>query len=200
MYALYKTSTASRGTRYEFQEEASLFGCNSGWIPYFLQKQLKPTDVEPFKWSIDLKTAFETEKRPNHSLVINLKPKNKEANLSLYELVRVWGYSASGWSPIMIHVRGLFIDDDPASVNEQDFVKNEEDIENPVFSMMYLSGTVNGGKIVGRWTPPGPSPTNSVLLWPETLEYFSSEAKKVIEKFEGISGADHDNATGFRLP
>ena len=82
----------------------------------------------------------------------------------------------------MIHIRGLFIDGDPMLVDEQGFVKNTKDVEDPVFSMMYLSGTVRGGKIVGKWTPPGPSSTNSVLLWPDTLEYFSSEAKKVIEK------------------
>ena len=43
-------------------------------------------------------------------------------------------------------------------------------------------GTVEEGKIVGKWTLPGPSPSNSVLLWPDTLEYFTSEARKVIEK------------------
>ena len=182
MYTLYKTSTVSGGTRYEFQEEASLFGCNSGWIPYFLQKQLKATDDEPLEWSIDIKRAFEAEEKPNCALIINLKPNSKEANLSLYELVRVWGYTASGWTPMMIHIRGLFIDEDPSLVNEKDFVKNNKNVEDPIFSLMYLSGTVHEGKIVGRWTPPGPSPTNSVLLWPETMKYFSSEAMKVIER------------------
>jgi len=83
MYALYKTTAVPDGTRYEFQEETSLFGCKSGWIPHFLQKQLKVGDCEPLKWNIDLKTAFAIENMPNHALVINLKPKNKEANLSL---------------------------------------------------------------------------------------------------------------------
>ena len=33
----------------------------------------------------------------------------------------------------------------------------------------------------GKWTPPGPSPTNSVLLWPDALKYFWQRAKNIID-------------------
>ena len=68
-----------------------------------------------------------------------------------------------------------------SSLYDQQRSEKEEEIEDPIFSMMYLSGTIIQGKITGRWTPPGPSPTNSVLLWPDTFQYFSSEAQKIIK-------------------
>lgn len=179
MYALYKKLKDTNGYKYEFQKKVSLFGCNCGYIPDFLRKQLGGEETEPHKWKLDLKTAFEKEGKENNVLVINLKPNSK--NLSLYELVRVWGYSSSGWTPIMIYIRGLFIDGDPHPFNDRYFVRKEEEIEDPIFSMMYLNGTISQGKISGKWTPPGPSPTNSVLLWPDVLDYFSSMAKQITD-------------------
>ena len=181
MYAIYQKQEDTDGYRYVFKKKTSLFGCNSGYIPYLLQKQLIAKATEPFAWKLDLKEAFEKEGMTNSVLVINLKPNSKEANLSLYELVHVWGYSASGWTPIMIYIRGLFVDEDPQLFDDRDFIRKEEDMEDPILSMMYLSGTITHGKITGRWTPPGPSPTNSVLLWPDTFQYFSSEAQKIIK-------------------
>jgi len=181
MYALYEKQKEVTGYRYVFKKKTSLFGCNSGYIPYLLKKQLAPEVTEPYAWKLDLKESLTKEGLENSVLVINLKPNNKEANLSLYELVNVWGYSASGWTPIMIYIRGLFVDEDSRLFNDRDFIRKEKEIEDPIFSMMYLSGTVKKGKILGRWTPPGPSPTNSVLLWPDTLQYFSLEAQKIIE-------------------
>lgn len=164
-----------------FKKQTSLFGCNSGYIPNLLRKQLTAEATEPYAWKIDLRKAFAKERMANSVLIINLKPNSKEANLSLYELVNVWGYSASGWTPIMFYIRGLFVDEDPNVFNVRDFIRKEEEMEDPIFSMMYLRGTIKQGKITGRWTPPGPSPTNSVLLWPVTFQYFSSEAQKIIE-------------------
>ena len=94
MYAIYQKQKDKDGYRYVFKEQTSLFGCNSGYIPYFLQKQLIAKATEPFAWKLNLKEAFEKEGMANSVLVINLNPNSKEANLSLYELVHVWGYSA----------------------------------------------------------------------------------------------------------
>jgi hypothetical protein len=184
MYVLYKKFKIDNGYKYVFQEQTSLFGCNSGYIPYLLQKLLKPKDTEPFAWELDLNKAFKQEDMENYVLVINLKPYSKEPNLSLYELVKVWGYSAFGWTPVMFYIRGLFIDENPHSFDEKNFFRKEEEIEDPIFSMLYLHGTVINGKISGRWTPPSPSSTNSVLLWPDTFKYFSREAEKIIKSKE----------------
>lgn len=181
MYARYEKLEEKDGCRYVFKEQTSLFGCNSSYITFLLQKQLPAEVTQPVAWKLDLKNAFEKEGLADSVLIINLKPNSKQANLSLYELVNVWGYSASGWTPIMIYIRGLFIDEDPQLFDDRDFFRKAEEIADPIFSMMYLRGTIELGKITGKWTPPGPSPTNSVLLWPNTFEYFSSEAKKIIE-------------------
>jgi len=42
---------------------------------------------------------------------------------------------------------------------------------------MYAAGTVKSGQLHGKWNPPGPSPTNAVLLWPDALAYFMKCAK-----------------------
>jgi len=37
-----------------------------------------------------------------------------------------------------------------------------------------LYGSIKEGEIIDKWLFPGPSPTNSVLLWPEALEFFTN--------------------------
>jgi hypothetical protein len=93
----------------------------------------------------------------------------------------VWGYSAEGWTPILFHLRGLVVDEDLRRFDQIDFVRVPSEIDDPIFSMMYLRGTVKNGRLEGRWTPPGPSPTNSVLLWREAFKYFWQQARKLIE-------------------
>ncbi len=78
----------------------------------------------------------------------------------------------------MMRLRALFNDENPKQYNEKKFKRKISEIEDPIFSMTYLAGSVNNGQIIGRWTPPGASSTNSVLLWPETFEYFMAEANK----------------------
>ena len=145
-----------------------------------LNSSLAPSANEPLKWHIPVATALERAGYPQHALIINLKPDSRTPNLSLYEVMGVWGSSSAGWTPIMFHLQGLFIDEDPTRFNDRDFRRAYSDIEDPIFSMMYLHGTVREGKIFGPWTPPRPGATNSVLLWPDTLQYFSGEAAKLI--------------------
>lgn len=181
MYSIYLKQKEQNGCRYSFKKRISLFGCNSGRIPYLLQKKLASDAAEPLNWELDLKDALAREGAEDHVFIINLMPNKKDKKLSLYELVKVWGRSASGWTPIMIYIRGLFIEADFGKYNEKDFFRKPAEITDPLFSMMYLNGTIKEGKISGKWIPPGPSPTNSVLLWPDTFRYFSSEAQKIID-------------------
>ena len=80
----------------------------------------------------------------------------------------------------MMRLRGLFVDADPEQVNTEDFHYNLENADDPIFSVMYLGGSIKDGHLTGRWTPPGPSSTNGVLMWPETLQYFFGEAQRII--------------------
>ena len=181
MYALYEISAPNNEKRYRFEKQVSLFGSKSGYVPWLLTHQLDPGSSEPKKWHVEIPDALSQAGHQNRALMINLKPNSATPNLSLYELLDVWGYSDSGWTPVMLRLRGLYMDEDPSLVDENDFSRTTRDCDEPIFSMMYLRGTIQRGALKGRWTPPGPSSTNSVLLWPEVLEYFWHEARRYIE-------------------
>ncbi len=174
MYARYmRTRDGADATRYQFQEEVSLFGCNNGFIPWLLSLKIPPRQDEPFRWHVDV--VGELGSNPeylNNTLVIDLKPKQNKTNLSLYEVMDAWGYSNSGWSPILLRLAGLFVDQDPSSIVRNDFVRKDVELDGPIYEFLYLDGSVSDGKIVGSWVPPPASPTNAALLWPDTLNYF----------------------------
>lgn len=172
MYVRYeKTHTGGRSS-YRFAERCSLFGCNEGYIPWLLAKRTPSAQGEPYTWHIPVQEALDSTEYRGSALVIVLKPKQHKTNLSLYEVLDVWGYSASGWSPILLHLSGLFVDADPATINPNDFSVADGDREEPIYEFLYLDGTVSNGKLIGRWNAPPASPTNAALLWPETLRYF----------------------------
>jgi hypothetical protein len=122
MYALYEKNVEDHTTRYKFKEKASLFGRISGYIPNFLTASLKGSESEPFPWHIDVANAFGLAGQSGHTLIINLKPNSAQPNLSLYEVIGVWGLSNNGWTPVMLHLRGLLVDADPSGLDENDFV------------------------------------------------------------------------------
>lgn len=184
MYALYKkTYTPSGDENYKFERKIHLFGCKSGWIPWLLTRNLDKGDTEPFPWHIEVSDVMRKVGNQNGSLIINLKPNNSEPNLSLYEIANIWGYSNSGWTPIMLHLRGLFIDENPNQYDDKRFTRHIFDVDDPIFSVSYMVGSVENGIITGTWKAPPRSPTNSVLLWPETLDYFVNAANRIRERY-----------------
>lgn len=174
MYARYRrTRVGADATRYEFQSNEKLFGCNEGFIPWLLGLKIPPGQGEPFRWHVDV--VSELGSHPEYvdsTLVIDLKPKQNKTNLSLYEVMDAWGYSDSGWSPILLRLTGLFVDQEPSSVNRNDFIRKDDEVDGPIYEFLYLDGSVRDGKIVGSWRPPPVSPTNAALLWPAALNYF----------------------------
>lgn len=178
MYARYEKRTVTDGsTRYRFVEEVPLFGCNVGYIPKLLEERLSPDWTEPLKWHVNIASDLSAMTHDNQTLIIDLKPKNARTNLSLYEISNVWGSSYLSWTPIMQHLRGLFVDEDPNCFDRNDFVRRPEEIDEPIFSMMYLQGGVRNGQLEGKWIPPRPSSTNGVLLWPKDFEYFCQQRR-----------------------
>lgn len=177
MYGLYQKEQTGERSRYLFVEETSLFGCNVGWIPRLLRPLIPANPDLPWTWRIEVTKALAQAGKPSHTLIINLKP--SDTNLSLYELINVWGYTEPTWTPIMMHLRGLFEDESPTGIDTKDFLRIESDITDPIFSMSYLIGSISNGALSGRWTPPGKSSTNSVVLGTETFRYFIQEAQKL---------------------
>ena len=175
MYARYvRTGVSSGVTRYAFEERMSLFGCNNGFIPWLLSLRLPQGQGEPHAWHIDV--VAELGSHPDYvdsTLLIDLKPKQNKTNLSLYELLDVWGYSAFSWSPILLRLSGLFVDEDPTVVDRESFVRRDEDIDGPIYEFLYIDGSVARGQLVGTWRPPPASPTKAALLWPAPLKYFT---------------------------
>jgi hypothetical protein len=172
MYGRYKKSRLDGKCRYEFLEKVSLFGCNEGFIPWLLAGQMPASQDEPYAWHLEVESALANAGHQGSTLIIDLKPKQSDKNLSLYEVVDVWGYSADGWTPVLLHLSGLFVDEDPTKVNRNDFTIDNDARKGPIYEFLYLDGTISEGKLIGRWSPPPVSPTNAVLLWPDALKYF----------------------------
>ena len=174
MYARYKKiKKDSDVAHFTFEEKISLFGCNNGFIPWLLQFHELLEENKAYCWHLDIEKELEkTGEYPDSSLVIDLKPKQYKTNVSLYEVFDVWGYSSEGWTPILLHLKGLFMDEDPLSVNRNDFIISNSENSTPIYEVLYLDGSIENGKLVGKWTAPPASPTNAALLWTEVLNYF----------------------------
>jgi hypothetical protein len=172
MYARYEKTDADGRSSFRYAEQCSLFGCKVGYIPWLLAKRTPADQGEPYRWHIPLQSALDSTENRGSALLIDLKPKQQKTNLSLYELLDVWGYSDSGWTPTLLHLSGLFVDADPTSIDRNNFSVADGDRQGPLYEVLYLDGTVSDGKLTGRWTAPPASPTNAALLWPQTLSYF----------------------------
>ena len=182
MYALYDKTWKNGSYHYCFRNKISLFGCKMGYVPRLLRQQLTDDLSQPLAWHVNVEFGLRDEGKDKQTFIIDLKPNSKEPNLSLYEVADVWGYSSSGWTPILLHLRGLLVDKDPECFNRSHFDLELKQIDDPIFSMMYLRGTVKNGQLEGRWTTPGPSTTNSVLLWPDAFEYFQQQAQRLMNE------------------
>ncbi|MCG2717491.1 MAG: hypothetical protein L6408_01475 [Nanoarchaeota archaeon] len=173
MYALYDQVKESSTLKLKFKKEISLAGSQSGLIPTALKSILTKNQSAPFGWHLSIPEIYiET----NQFVIIDIRPNNKKyKNIFICELTDVFGYSYLKWTPILFRLKGLYVDIPPSSIDKNFF----EYPANPelIYTMLYLSGSVSEGKLVGTWNYPGPSPTNSVLLWPEALSYFIKSIK-----------------------
>ena len=178
MYHLYRKTSALDGARYVHAQGDHIFGCRMGRIPKLLRQLIPKGQNEPYRWHLPLSDILRGE---GLAFLIDLKPKNKSRSddLSLYELLDVWGYSAYGWTPAMMRLRGLCVDGEPHISDPKDFQVEFDPHHAAVYSLLYFKGTVQGGEITGPWTSPRSSPTNSVLLWPDALRYFVAEIRAV---------------------
>jgi hypothetical protein len=145
MYARYLKRPAGIGTtHYEFQERVCLFGCNRGLIPWLLGLKLSPAQGEPCKWHVDVISELGGHpKYQDSTLVIDLKPKQNKKNLSLYEVMDVWGFSDHGWSPILVRLDGLFVDAEPSAVDRNNFLRRGDEIDGPIYEFRVLPASLH---------------------------------------------------------
>jgi hypothetical protein len=177
MYYLYEVINEPPQRHFTRLEKTHLFGCNVGKIHQMLSQQLCGTENEPYSWHLPVEELLVPAKQ---ALIIDLKPNNKEPNtvLSLYEVRDVWGYSAFGWTPGMMRLRGVSIDGEPPISDAEDFAVEPIPGNDSVYTFLHFDGTIRAGKLEGKWTAPRRSSTNSALLWPNAIEYFIKQIRE----------------------
>ncbi|HRZ28566.1 MAG TPA: hypothetical protein P5295_17280 [Spirochaetota bacterium] len=180
MYGLYSKIKTSKNINFKLVEEISIFGCNSGFIPWLLKFHLNESNHEPLKWHLKIEDELNRYNEYSKTcIIIDFKPKNKvDDYILLGELTDVWGYSDSDWTPLLFRVEMLYTDLEAKTIDKKKFSKKTNEENDVVYTYLYAKGSIKNGKLFGTWNAPSTSPTNSALLWPETLKYFHSEIKK----------------------
>ena len=119
---------------------------------------------------------------PNsHRLVIDLKPSTPR-NVSLYEVRELWAAINETWTPIMLRIHPLFMDEKVEKGREEEckrrfLVDPNRDTGYPIHDIVYLKGGYDkrpDGKDGSHWW--GPSRLgqySAALLFPEVAERFS---------------------------
>ena len=177
MYLLYRTKEGPKGLDFKKESEISLAGNTSGIVVKYLRTIITPKDTEPFEWEIDTKKAVSALGLSGNALVVDVKPNSKEL-VMLFELQKIYGVSSNGWTPVMLELKDLIVDEPASKWDKSRFIiPNDSPRRDIAYTFVYLSGSVKDGKPVGTWNFPGPSSTNGSLLWPDTMRYFISKVQ-----------------------
>jgi hypothetical protein len=173
MFATFEKQIGPDRTSYRSGKQVKLFGCNEGWIPWFVKLSAPTGQNEPYAWHVRIDEALALPdvraEFPNaEAILIDIKPSAKDSFV-LCELLDVYGYSTDEWTPMLWRMRVL------ANAGPKD--NHLEDFDAPndgaiIYNFVYAMGSVTDGVPSGKWIAPGPSSTNGVLLWPEALKYF----------------------------
>ena len=177
MYARYEKSIDGKETIYKFIDEEHLFGCNIGIIPKMLKRIMDKGQSEPWCWHIPIELGLLGQGYNKQTLIVDIKP-NSNDDLTICEIIDIWGYSSYNWSPIMMRMRVLFSEADPLSHNKKYFLRSESNDGSINYSFSYAYGSVQDGNLKGKWTPPIRTSMNSLLLWPDCMKYFLSCMKE----------------------
>ena len=185
MYYLYNFQKQETTKKFQKDKETHLFGCNKGLIAHILKEKRPCSSSDECKWQITLEDDLPAIGLESKAIVIDLKP-YATGNLSLYELVNVFGYSSSGWTPMMLHLKTIFVDEEGHSDQKESF-EITEDMQENVFTFAHvMDGWIKNGELIGKWTPPRPSSTNSALLWDDVFEYFIQCKRMISSNVEQV--------------
>jgi hypothetical protein len=177
MYYFYKMDSEGRGIHLQRDREAHLFGCNQGIVAELLRQRISSNVTEPYSWHLPIESTLGEH---GEAFVIDLKPNRKdiETSRSLYQLRDVWGYSCNEWTPGMLRLRGIVVDGVPRVASSEDLQIEFSPDHDSIYTFVLFDGSIRDGKLVGRWTPPPRSSTNSTLLWPQPLNYFFEQIRQ----------------------
>ena len=176
-FYLYQYKTNKDGIRtYIKKRKISLAG-KYGPIASFVLEDYKRKKEQPFRWHMSQKDILSKLEVPqnDHEIIIDLKPKTK-GNVSLFILNDIWGFSSSGWTPILLKLESLFVDRQMENADDFKNTFSDENVKKEiVHEFLYLNGDGSGGK----WTFGMVGFVNGALLWPDTLEFFMNQLKKL---------------------
>lgn len=132
----------------------------------------------PFPWhaTADDIVGELPDGKAGQAIIIDLKPRAAH-NVSLYQLLDVWGFSYKEWTPLALLLECLFADvrkPDPRKFKESFRVIEAK--RERVGEFLYLQGGVCGGTwnwgMIGR--------VNGTLLWPEAFSYLAGELGRAL--------------------
>jgi len=179
MFSLYQKITRSSEVRCRRQGDFALFGSRVGLIPKRLQRELSPDQGEPFSWHLSIGQVLALEGWADTAVVIDIKPRSK-TEAKLCELLDAWGYTACGWTPILLRMRVLIDDEPPSTVDKNDFpMRPAED----VYTFLYTAGGVREGHLEGTWSLRGGGRTGGPLLSQKALAYFLRAIRETTPSF-----------------
>ena len=169
-YFLYTRTRKNGRCQYVCKGQTKLFG-REGLVASALDVEGKIPEGQqpPWHWHVKVPDFLQQQ-----VFVIDLIPGGRERNeFTFYELLEVWGCSyKEGYSSALLRLRSLLSGRQDADFNDRDFTINCKNDGQPIFTFLYFRGSIRDGKLSGKWLPPGPSPTNSALLWPVDFDYF----------------------------
>lgn len=173
MYALYKVDSSDAGKKFRYFEKTSLVGCNNGILAKYLKDTLGPSVSEPHTWEIDIDDAVKTLYPKSDAFVIDVRPKDPET-ISLFQLVKAWGYSSYGWTPLLLRLRELHHGVPVSEYDKDSFFVEDDEEKSTVHSITYVRGSIEDGDVTGTWNFPGSNQT-AALLWQNHFEFFKQQ-------------------------
>lgn len=172
-FLLYSTIPNPNGSKnYERMHEIPLAGNTNGLIYLTLQA----AGVREAAWILDSATLLTTGgyEPGAQALVVDLTPARK-GEVNLFEIVRVAGYSESGWTPVML-VLEILQDDHVRRGTEAARKAGFNDRASPrdrVHTFLYMQGDHGGGS--WNWGQVGR--VNGPLLWRDAFDHFVNVAR-----------------------
>lgn len=173
-FMFYDTVDVSSGRQFNFQQQISLAGTRGPLAT--CARTANPANQIPFGWhaSEDKLVGHFGGIPGQQAIVIDLKPR-VTGNVSLFQLLDVWGYSSEHWTPLAVRLRALFVDlQEPNPLAFKNSFIDPGTNHSLVGEFLYMHGGVLGGK----WTWGMVGRVNGALLWKDAFTFLTDGLAK----------------------